>query len=379
VKSIVMLCTAAPGGMAEVVASLRRSGLFARYPTRVLVTHRRTHLAGRLALAAGALAQLAWLLAAGRVALVHAHVAMRGSFWRKALFLALGRAFGVPTVVHLHGSTFVEFYERECGPLRRRLVRATLERATAVIALSESWRAYLARIVPAARVVVIPNMVDAAAVQASIAQSGAERSSSGILFLGEIGRRKGIYDLVCALAQVAAAHPQVRLVAGGSGELEEVRRLARELGVERHLELPGWVAGEAKARLLAEAAIYVLPSHNENLPVSILEAMAAGLPVVSTRVGGIPDAVRHGTEGLLIAPGAREELAQCLLRLLQDSGLARSLGERGRRRVAAEFSPAAVLAALERLYGAICGPSTAATASPAGTEKPARPRRRTTA
>jgi glycosyltransferase involved in cell wall biosynthesis len=374
-----MLCTAAPGGMAEVVASLRRSGLFERFPTRVLVTHRRTHLAGRLAIALGALARLAWLLATRRVALVHAHVAMRGSFWRKALFLGLARAFGVPTVVHLHGSTFVEFYEHECGPLRQRLVRRTLEGAAAVIALSESWRAYLARIVPAARVVVIPNMVDAAAVQAGIERSGARRSASGILFLGEIGKRKGAYDLVCVLAQVAAAHPEVRLVAGGSGELEEVRRLARELGVERHLELPGWVSGEAKARLLAEAAIYVLPSYNENLPVSILEAMAAGLPVVSTRVGGIPDAVRHGTEGLLVMPGAKEELAESLLRLLADSGLARRMGESGRRRVAAEFSPAAVLGALERLYGATCAPSTIPTAGRPGTAKPARPRRRTTA
>jgi glycosyltransferase involved in cell wall biosynthesis len=362
-----------------VVASLRRSGLFARFPIRVLVTHRRTHLAGRLVVAAGALARLAGLLAAGRVALVHAHVAMRGSFWRKALFLGLARLAGVPTVVHLHGSTFVEFYERECGPLRRRLVRLTLERADAVIALSESWRAYLARIVPAARLVVIPNMVDADAVQAGIERSGAARIPGRILFLGEIGKRKGIYDLVCALAQIAAAQPHARLVAGGSGELEEVRRLARELGVERHLELPGWVDGEAKARLLAEAAIYVLPSHNENLPVSILEAMAAGLPVVSTRVGGIPDAVRHGSEGLLVMPGDKEALADGVLRLLGDPQLGSRMGAAARRRAAAEFSPAAVLGALERLYRAICAPSTIPTAGPADTAKPARRRRRTTA
>jgi glycosyltransferase involved in cell wall biosynthesis len=379
VKSIVMLCTAAPGGMAEVVASLRRSGLFARYPTRLIVTHERTHLAGRLAVALRALAQLAWLLATFRVALVHAHVAMRGSFWRKALFLALARACGVPTVVHLHGSTFVEFYERECGPLRRRLVRRTLEKATAVIALSEHWRAYLARIVPAARVVVVPNMVDAAAVQAGIERSGAARSPGGILFLGEIGKRKGIYDLVCALAQIAAAHPGARLVAGGSGELDQVRRLARELGVEANLELPGWVSGDAKARLLAEAAVYVLPSYNENLPVSILEAMAAGLPVVSTRVGGIPDAVRHGMDGFLIEPGAKEDLAEHVVRLLRDPALRRRLGANGRQRALEQFSPAAVLAPLEQLYSAICGPSSAPTASRADTGKPAPPRRRTTA
>lgn len=363
-----MLCTAAPGGMSEVVANLGRSGLFARFPTRLLVTHERAHLARRLALALRALVEFAWLLLTLRVALVHAHVSMRGSFWRKSLFLGLAHLFRVPTLVHLHGSAFVEFYEQECGALGRWLVRRTLEGATTVIALSEDRRAYLARIVPAARVVVIPNMVDAAAVQAGIERSRVARSSSHILFLGEIGSRKGIYDLVCALAQVAVAHPEARLVACGSGEIEEVRRLARELGVEERLVLPGWVAGEAKARLLAEAALYVLPSYHENLPMSILEAMAAGLPVVSTRVGGIPDAVRHGAEGFLTAPGTPQALAQHIVKLLGDRELRGRMGESGRRRAMKRFSPAAVLALLEELYGASCAPSSAPRASRADRE-----------
>jgi glycosyltransferase involved in cell wall biosynthesis len=369
-KSIVMLCTAAPGGMAEVVANLRRSGLWERYPTRLLVTHERAPLGRRLWVALRALALFAWLLATRRVALVHAHVAMRGSFWRKSLFLALARACRVPTVVHLHGSSFVEFYEKECGPLRRRLVRATLERAAAVIALSEHWRVYLARIAPGARLAVIPNMVDAVALQADIERSRARRNPCNILFLGEIGKRKGIYDLVYALTQVSAAHPEARLVAGGTGELDKVRRLARDLGVEDRVALPGWVGGEAKARLLGEAAVYVLPSYNENLPVSILEAMAAGLPVVSTRVGGIPDAVRHGQEGFLTTPGSPEELAGLVLRLLADPDLRARMGHNARRRALEDFSPAAVLAPLERLYGAICGPSSAPRASRPGTGKP---------
>jgi glycosyltransferase involved in cell wall biosynthesis len=248
-----------------------------------------------------------------------------------------------------------------------------------VIALSENWRGYLARIVPAARIVVVPNMVDGAAVQAGIEASGQARSPNGILFLGEIGKRKGIYDLVCVLAQVAAAHPAAHLVAGGSGELDEVRRLARDLGVEASLELPGWVAGEEKLRRLAEASVYVLPSYNENLPVSILEAMAAGLPVVSTRVGGIPDAVRHGVDGFLVEPGAKEDLAEHVLRLLHDPGLRERMGASGRRRALEQFAPAAVLAPLEQIYAAIGGFSSAPTPSQTGTTKPAPRRRRTTA
>jgi glycosyltransferase involved in cell wall biosynthesis len=327
---------------------------------RLLVTHERAHLARRLAIALRALLVFAWLLLTLRVALVHAHVSMRGSVWRKSVFLELARLFRVPTLVHLHGSAFVEFYEHECAPPGRWLVRRTLERATAVIALSENRRAYLARIAPAARVVVIPNMVDVGAVEEGIERSRAARSSCSILFLGEIGKRKGIYDLVCALTEIAAVRPEVRLVAAGSGELEEVRRLARELGVEERLALPGWVSGEAKARLLAEAALYVLPSYHENLPVSILEAMAAGLPVVSTRVGGIPDMVRHGVEGFLTGPGTPRELAQCILQLVADRELREHMGSNGRRRAIEQFSPSVILASLEELYAASCSPCSSA-------------------
>jgi glycosyltransferase involved in cell wall biosynthesis len=350
VKSIVMLCTAAPGGMSEALANLRRSGLFAKLPVRLLITHERTSLPRRLGIALRALGAFLWLLLTVRVGLVHAHVSMRGSVWRKSVFLELARLARVPTVVQLHGSAFEEFYEEECGPLGRWLVRRMLEGASAVIALSENRRAYLARIAPAARVVVIPNMVQVEPLEADMQGTGAARSSNGILFLGEIGKRKGTYDLVRALAEVAAVRPDVRLVAAGSGELEEVRRLASEIGMEERLTLPGWVSGEEKARLLAEAAVYVLPSYNEDLPVSILEAMAAGLPVVSTRVGGIPDAVRHGAEGFLTAPGTPRELAQYILRLLSAPELRARMGASAKRRAIEQFSPAAILASLEQLY-----------------------------
>lgn len=335
--------------MSAVVADLRRV-LSPRLPVRLLVTHERGVLLHRLVVALCALADFTWLLLTFRTALVHAHVSMRGSLWRKSVFLGLARIFRIPTVFHLHGSAFTEFYERECGPLRRCLVRRTLERATAVIALSENRREYLARIAPAARIVVIPNMADVAAIQAGIARSRATRSASTLLFLGEIGQRKGIYDLVRALRPIAGAHPDVRLVAGGTGEIEQVRALARELGVGERLLLPGWVSGEAKARLLGEAAIYVLPSYRENLPVSILEAMAAGLPIVSTRVGGIPDLVRHGAEGFLTEPGAPSELAHQIMQLLADRDLRERLGASAKRRAIEEFSPSAIEASLEALY-----------------------------
>jgi glycosyltransferase involved in cell wall biosynthesis len=150
--------------------------------------------------------------------------------------------------------------------------------------------------------------------------------------------------------QLLAARPYLRVLLGGDGELELVRARALELGIADHVELLGWVRGEDKERLLAAAVLYVLPSYNEGLPVSVLEAMAAGLPIVSTPVGGIPEAVTDGVEGYLVEPGNVQALADRMDRLLGDQDLAMRMGESARRKVELVFSANAVVPQVEAMY-----------------------------
>jgi glycosyltransferase involved in cell wall biosynthesis len=337
-KYIVMLSTASPGGMAQVVSSLRDSGLFEMYPVRVIWTHDRGSVARRLKLFLVAFAKFLGLLVTGQVSLVHAHVAMRGSFWRKSAFLWVARLFGRPIVVHLHGSQFEEFYERESGKVGQVLICALLRAARVVIVLSESWQAYVCRIEPKARVRIVHNFVDLQAIERAVRDHNVARKDHVILFLGEIGSRKGIYDLVAAMPKIRQSCPGAQLIAGGTGEIEKVSAYAQTLGAAEMVELPGWVSGSGKTQLLAEASVYVLPSRNENFPVSILEAMAAGLPVVSTPVGGIPDMIRHGKEGFLVQPGDVEAIAEFVGQLLKQPDVRQELGTAARRRIALEFS-----------------------------------------
>lgn len=336
--------------MFQVVENLRQCGLFELHRVRVLWTHDRGSGWVRTRMFLSSFAKLAFMIAARRVSLIHAHVAMRGSFWRKSCFLALGLLFRRPTILHLHGSQFVEFYEHECGKTAKFAVRFIFEHVTTVIVLSEQWRIYVRGLAPRARIVTVRNFVNADALQLDLARSTQARSSSTILFLGEIGQRKGIYDLVRALPRIVAAVPGARLVAGGMGELDQVRRCAEEIGVERHLELPGWVSGREKIRLLAEAAVYVLPSYNEGLPISILEAMACNLPVVSTSVGGIPEAIRDGEEGFLVAPGAIGDLSDRIIELLSDGTLRQDMGKRAGRRLETEFSATNAVSEISEMY-----------------------------
>jgi glycosyltransferase involved in cell wall biosynthesis len=129
-----------------------------------------------------------------------------------------------------------------------------------------------------------------------------------------------------------------------------VQARAEVLGVATHVDLLGWVQGEQKTRLLNSCRVYVLPSYFEGLPMSILEAMATGVPVIATAIGGIPEAIDDGVEGYLLAPGDVDGLAERLERLLSDDALAQRMGAAGRAKVERHFSTTAVMPRLEHIY-----------------------------
>ena len=202
----------------------------------------------------------------------------------------------------------------------------------------------VARDTTAARIAVIGNPVS---VPGEVAKP--EREARTVLFLGWLQREKGVFDLVQAMPAVLRAVPQARFVLAGRGDRQALLSLARSLGVEQALELPGWVEGDRKDQLLRAADVFVLPSYYEGLPVGVMEAMARGIPVVATRVGGIPDLVAHGVSGLLLEPGRPAALAQAIVSVLTDATLRTRLREAAHREVRC-YSTDAVVAELEALY-----------------------------
>ncbi|MGD9942297.1 MAG: glycosyltransferase family 4 protein [Burkholderiaceae bacterium] len=337
----------ARGGVASVVCVYRASGLFERARVRYLISYVDGARLRKSAAALRAWLRFMGLLLAGRVALVHVHTASRSSFWRKSLFLWPAFLARRPAVVQLHGGGFDSFYGQECGALRRAFIRATLRRSAAVIVLSTSWRDWLLDVCPQASPVLIHNPV-------LIADRIAPRRSATVLLgLGRLGRGKGTYDLLDAMAELVKRWPQVQLRLGGDGELDAVRARIRELRLERNVTLLGWVGPDDKARELANAAVYVLPSYREGLPMSVLEAMAGGLPVVATTVGGIPDAIDDGIEGLLLPPGDVAALVRAIASLLAAPDKAGEMGEAARRRALRMFSAQAVVPCVESLYGRV--------------------------
>jgi glycosyltransferase involved in cell wall biosynthesis len=231
-----------------------------------------------------------------------------------------------------------------------------------VVAVSEATRAYHCRwnLVRPGRTVTVHNFVDDRAIQAVPQQTReAVRRQLGVpdnaLLAGAIGDlfpRKGQLGLVEAMSQVLREVPNAWLLLVGPAKdpryTAQVRARAEQLGIGGRVV---WAGQRDDVHcLLAAMDVKVLASLEESLPLAILEAMAAGLPVVATRVGGIPECVRHGETGLLVPPDDRTALAAAIAALLNDGELRRTFGAAAQRCIRERFSPESQTAAIERVF-----------------------------
>lgn len=344
-----MVCTAERGGIRAVVEGYKADGFFTRWNVALLNSHVEGARASRLTAGLTAFFKLQGLLFRRKVALVHCHSAMRTSFWRKSIFALTARLAGVPVVFHLHGSSMRSFVDGQPAFLQR-LIGWILAKQSLVVVLSGSWSYYVKSISPGAKVEILPNYVPLP----DLARKETGSDVLELLFLGVVGERKGVYDLLPAFKDALEKVPGLRLIIGGNGEVDRARSVAVDLGMEKQVVFAGWVNGEAKVDLLRRAEIYVLPSHNENFPVSLLEAMSWQIPVISTRVGGIPDLVREGVDGLLILPGDRAALSSAIVELARNAELRRKMGEAARGQVERNFSNLVVLPRLDAKYRSLC-------------------------
>jgi len=339
------------GGIAAVVSSLRAGGLFERVHTDYVVTHVEGGAGAKLAQFLRALRDAWRRLRAGRVGLVHAHVSSKGSFWRKSIVLALARRFGVPTVFHLHSGGFGEFAAHGWGgPLLRWWIRRTFEASTIVVVLSQRWGQWVRGFAPQSRIEVVGNPAFTPEVMPGAAGRDSANGPGRVLYLGSISKPKGCYDLLRAWVTFRRQAPGWRLAVGGNGEVEQFLAEAERLGVRGDIDFLGWVSGADKDRELRRADVFVLPSYFEGMPVSVLEAMAYGVAVVTTPVGGVPDMMRPDEHGLWIRPGDVEGLALRLADLAGSLELRSRLAAAGREQVMRHNSVAAVIERLLQVY-----------------------------
>ena len=259
---------------------------------------------------------------------VHIHFASKGSTLRKMIFAWMTLRARKPLILHAHGASFDEFFDG-LPSLAQRLVMRIFARANRFVVLSSQWKDFYMRRcgLPEERIAVLTNPTP-------LPKSLPDRSGRAqvqFLFLGRIGARKGSFDLLRAFrALPEALRQRARLVFAGDGQGDELRAEARDLG--ELVTVHSWIDSTQRDALLVASDVFVLPSYHEGVPMAMLEAMAHGLPIIATPVGGIPDAVTNDVEGFLIKPGDESALTQVMTRFIEDEPLRLACGRAARTR-----------------------------------------------
>lgn len=281
------------------------------------------------------------MLATRRPDLVYIPLAQNTlGYLRDLLFLLPARLLRKKIVVHFHGAGFDKFYAHS-SKLMRLLIHASLSPARRVIVLGEGLRYLFGDFVPTERTVAVPNGIpDLFPGSNSVANSA---NTPTVLFLSNLMREKGIFVTFEAAQLVVKQVPGVKFIMAGPWFREEDRLVAetvvQDLGLNDFIQFPGMVSGEEKLKTLAGSSLLVFPPvGTEGLPLVLLEAMCAGLPVVTTRQGAIPDVVQDGVTGYVVEPANAALVAERILRLLSDDELRQRMGQAGRERFLGHYT-----------------------------------------
>lgn len=281
---------------------------------------------------------------------IHIHMSYKGSFYRKYYVTKLCKKNNKKVIIHLHGSEFKDFYNSG-NEKRKKQIRELFTIADASIVLGEDWKKFISGIAPKANVIVINNAVALPNIQTRTISD-----NRTFLFLGALIQRKGVVDLLEAVKQmknrnVSNFHV---LIAGSGAEENQLKEYTEQNGLQSYVDFLGWITKEQKPSLLEKADVLVLPSYNEGLPIAILEAMSYALPIISTDVGSIAEAVQEDVNGFLIAPGDVNALTDAMVKLTVNTKLWKEESSMSRLICEKKFSEDVFFKEVERVYFDVC-------------------------
>jgi len=281
------------------------------------------------------------------IKIIHLHSASRGSFLRKSIFILIAKIFRKKTVLHIHGGEFKIFYHN--SGRWNFLIRYVLNKTDEVLCLSEEWKTYFDSITKTKKAIVLNNPVR---LPDHVKKKVAGKPIN-VLFLNHVTKNKGLFDVV----EFFSTHKKdlqghFKLIIAGAGETDKLQQLIAGSKLEAIIEYKGWVSGKAKDELIQDCDVFILTSYNEGLPMSILESMAFGKPVIATNVGGIPRIVRPGENGWLTNPADIAALANIFNEMKANPAILAAYGEKSQQ-IVQDYSPEKVNEKLNEIYAGL--------------------------
>ncbi|KGX94083.1 hypothetical protein N781_01600 [Pontibacillus halophilus JSM 076056 = DSM 19796] len=253
-------------------------------------------------------------LLAQKPKVAHIHTAGYRSFQRSQWMLRCTRLLNIKCIMHIHSGKFIDFYS-ESPAQKQASIKKTLHELDQVVVLSQSWKKIFMDTFELAdnRVEVVPNAIFIDQFKECRSTSKYETDTKQILFIGSLNKGKGINDLI-ELAKSLQEDKSIKFLVAGDGPLRgEIETQTNQH--QLNIELLGQVSGERKQQIFKKANVFLLPSYFEAMPISIIEAMASGMTILSTTVGSIPDMVHEGQGGYLFSPGKVEEMRRTVQHL----------------------------------------------------------------
>lgn len=290
-------------------------------------------------------------------------------FWRDAVLALIGRLGRAKIVGHVHAGWFGRILD--VRGITGWLVRRVLAMFDALLMLGDGWREQVRQYGYPGKLFVVPSTFQRQVDQAAAAFARVYETNRPIgLFVGHVGRNKGVLDLLEAVARIGSGMDRFVIVGPPQfrGDWEAVMARTKALGLEQRVRFAGQLHGAELYNMFRSCDYLVLPSYAEGLPVVFLEAGCFGLPVIGTPVGSIPELLQHDVNALLVPPGDVNALTGAIMRLHTEPAVRRRLGSQLRRDVQA-FQPDIVCA---RIAAAIIDVTSASAAKDRPNEKMSR-------
>ncbi len=266
------------------------------------------------------------------IQIVHIHGSHGASLYRKFVVFFLSKFLLKKKVIyHVHSDSFHIIFQNS-GVIRKWVIRTLINKSDGIVCLSDFWFQFFTNNFKPKQITIINNVINAP--QRSIVFSAARDNTINFLFLGRIGDRKGLFDLLDVIRSgINIFKHRIKLYVGGDGEVERLETYIKDNNLGGIVEYIGWVDAAKKENYFLKSHVFILPSYSEGLPVSLLEAMSYGMPVLSTNVGGIPEILDNRVNGIMINPGDKEAMAAAILAFLNDPNKITDFGKESLRKV----------------------------------------------
>ena len=254
-----------------------------------------------------------------KAAIVHLNTSLDAkAFWRDAVYLMVSKLLGSKVVYQIHGGVLDKFTTQYSVAVP--VIKWILHIPDAVVVLSNAERNAHERFSHPKRLTVIPNAIDAMVYQSRY--EGTVDESQQLVYVGRLAYDKGIFETIEAINILRHENGLADLrflIAGGGPEEPALRNRVQELGLEKSVKFVGPIFEQEKIHFWHNASLFVFPTfHQEGLPYSVLESLASGTPIITTRNGGIPDVVHEGVHGIFVEPHNPPMVAAAVKTLLLD-------------------------------------------------------------